>query len=106
MSSVDHGRDDTENYESVAAKIVSAVAEQDGTDPAELDPSLYEVVDPDALNALFAPTTTGHTRAGGHVMFTYCGYHVTTYSDGHVHVQAVTDSTASGTPKQDAASDD
>lgn len=106
MSSVDFGGNDGEAFESIASKIVSAVAEQEGTDPAELEPSLYDRIDPEALNALFAPTETGQPRSGGHVEFTYCGHDVRAYSDGRVRIRDATDSAASDASRPDAPSDD
>ncbi|MFB9807991.1 HalOD1 output domain-containing protein [Haladaptatus pallidirubidus] len=47
---------------------------------------LYEVVDPDALDSLFAPTYTGGTRTDGRVQFAYAGYEVVIHSTGDVNV--------------------
>lgn len=70
---------------SVCRSVVEAVAEAEGVEPEELEP-LYEVVDPDALEELFAPTsTTG--RMEGRVVFTYDGYEVTVCGDGFVSVE-------------------
>ncbi|WP_435179955.1 HalOD1 output domain-containing protein [Halorussus sp. AFM4] len=71
---------------SVCQSVVEAVAEAEGVEPEELDP-LYEVIDPDALEELFAPTaTTG--RMEGRVVFTYAGHEVTVCGDGYVSVEA------------------
>ncbi|WP_254766378.1 HalOD1 output domain-containing protein [Salinilacihabitans rarus] len=60
---------------SVTEAIVDAVAAAADRDPLGLPP-LWDVVDPEALDALFEPTRGGRPRAG-RVTFTYCGYEVT-----------------------------
>lgn len=60
--------------------VVWAVAEAEGVDPTDL-PSLHDVVDPDALDALFR----GQTRAT--VTFEYHGYTVTVRENADVVVQ-------------------
>lgn len=46
----------------ISAKVVSAVADAKGVDPLELDP-LYDVIDADALDAIFGPTEGEAARA-------------------------------------------
>lgn len=62
--------------ESVTVQLVRALADAADVDPVDLSPPLYDVVDPDALEALFAPTEGGATRAG-RVEFAYADYRVT-----------------------------
>ncbi|GAA5052999.1 HalOD1 output domain-containing protein [Haladaptatus pallidirubidus] len=66
-------------------RIVTAVANAADCSRQELAP-LYEVVDPDALNSLFAPTYSGGTQADGRVHFAYSGYEVVIHSTGDVNV--------------------
>ncbi|MBO4247640.1 hypothetical protein IL252_07400 [Halomicrobium sp. IBSBa] len=63
--------------------IVEAVSTSADTPAVELPP-LYEVVDPDALDALFADGQTF-----GVVTFEYAGYDVTVRADGHVEVSQI-----------------
>lgn len=66
--------------------MLDAVARATGVDPAALPP-LYDVVDPDALDALFAPTVgDADGRSGIHVRFTYVGLDVVVRGDGEVDV--------------------
>jgi anti-sigma factor RsiW len=60
--------------------VVDAVAEVAGTTPTAL-PGLNDVVDPDALDALFAGD-----RTNGQVTFNYAGYRVTVDADRRVSV--------------------
>lgn len=60
--------------------VVEAVAEAKGVSPLALEQPLYEVVDPDALDALFAGS--GGTVAC--LRFTYQGYAVEIAGDGEI----------------------
>jgi hypothetical protein len=71
---------------SLVGRIVEKVAESEGVDPTELQPPLYEVIDPDALNAVFADAESGISRENGRIEFTYCGYEVVVRSDGQVSI--------------------
>lgn len=74
----------------VSIAVVTAVAARRGVEPTELPP-LYEWVDPDALDALFEPTTTGGPRRG-RLSFTYDGHEVVLECDDGVAI------TIDGTP--------
>ena len=65
---------------SVSAAVIEAVAEEMGTDPKHLPETLHEVIDPDALDALFG----GQNSSEGVVMISYCGYSVTVTASGEV----------------------
>lgn len=106
MSKGVHSGDYGDGHESVTSAVVAEVAERDGTDPAEIDQSLYEILDPDALNGLFAPTKRGRARSDGRVEFTYCGYEITAFSDGHVRARELADSADSDSPKRSTQSDE
>lgn len=56
----------------VSDEVVSAVATEKEVDPMELTP-LYEVVDPDALDALYRSNGFGRAGPPARVEFTYCG---------------------------------
>ncbi|WP_339104716.1 HalOD1 output domain-containing protein [Haloterrigena salinisoli] len=58
----------------ISIAVVTAIASERGVEPTELPP-LYESLDPDALDALFAPTRTGGPRRG-RLEFTYAGHEV------------------------------
>lgn len=68
----------------VSTEVVTAVAATTNT-PIEELPSLYGVVDTDALDALFAPRADGRPRTGIHVTFSMAGCAVDVH-DGHVTV--------------------
>lgn len=65
---------------SVSEAVVLAVAEAKCLDPRRIDP-LYEAVDPDALDALFACAPA----ADGVVTFSLAGCSVRVHSGGLVH---------------------
>ncbi|WP_135806995.1 HalOD1 output domain-containing protein [Halorussus marinus] len=74
-----------ESDDSVSQCVVEAVAEAEGVAPTELSPPLYEVVDPDALDRLFAPRPA---PSGGRVVFSYNDYEVIVDAAGDVSVSA------------------
>lgn len=59
--------------------VVDAVATEMGVDPVALDP-LFDVVDPDALDRLFASDVEGS------VHFEYHGHEVVVCNDGRIVV--------------------
>jgi hypothetical protein len=70
--------------DSLSTAVVSAVADEEGVAPHDLDPVLYDSVDPDALDALFAPCRDGTERSGGEASFVVGEYAVTVSADGTV----------------------
>lgn len=71
---------------SLTLAIVGEVADLEGADPLDLEPPLHEIVDPDALEALFADSIDGTVREDVAVEFHYCGYRVLVDAGG-VHVE-------------------
>lgn len=64
---------------SLSVRVVEAVADAEGIDPADLPSPLADTVDPDALDSLFRSGT-------GRVTFDYYGYRVTAGADRTVEV--------------------
>ena len=75
----------------VSELVVEAISACVGTDPIDLDVTLYDVVDPDALDRLFGTRIDGTPRVGGRVSF----------SVGDCTVE-ITDETVSATQRQPA----
>ncbi|WP_277542716.1 HalOD1 output domain-containing protein [Haloarcula laminariae] len=69
----------------VSYRVVEAICREAGAAPAELDP-LYDSIDPDALDALFATAPSGPDRIGLRVSFRFAGYRVTVSGDGSVDI--------------------
>lgn len=84
---------DVTDNQQVSTRILEAVADQRGVDPLELQP-LYEVVDPEALEAVFSSTVVGGNR-GGRIEFTYAGCRIT-ITAGADRAITVEDSTQQG----------
>ncbi|QLG29671.1 hypothetical protein HUG10_18865 (plasmid) [Halorarum halophilum] len=66
--------------------IVHALADVMGEDVTGTEFPLYDSVDPDALDRLFAPKTDGTPRPPGHVAFSVQDYRVTVYSSGEIAI--------------------
>lgn len=64
------GTDGSGDTFSLSEAILHEVAVHKETSPGGLNPPLYDVIDPDALNAIFRENT-------GHISFDYHGYNVT-----------------------------
>lgn len=60
--------------------LIEAVAAREGVHPTELEPQLYEAVDPDALETLLSTAATAGSSVT--VGFEYAGYDVVVGSDG------------------------
>jgi len=69
------------------AAVIEAVADHEGVDATELPP-LGTVIDPDALDSLFAYSTDEFPHPKGRVVFQYCGYTIAVHSDGQIVVEA------------------
>ncbi|WP_247731426.1 HalOD1 output domain-containing protein [Halovivax limisalsi] len=73
----------TTDYDApVSERVIEEVAAATDADPLEMTP-LYDVLDPDALDALFS-TGTGQTN--GELRFTMAGCEVVVHGDGEVVV--------------------
>ena len=84
----------------VSERIVEAVADETGTDPADLEP-LYYSVDPESLDALYGDGTVCADRNGCRVRFRHAGQRITVAPEGSVTVAAVS---GAETPEDDASS--
>lgn len=71
---------------SLSDAVVDALADAEDVDPLELEP-LYEVIDPDALDSLFAPADDD--ERAGRVQFRTAGYRVEVTSTGRVHLTSL-----------------
>lgn len=71
-------------------RIIEAVATHEGIDPTDVEPpeyqALYDVCNPEALDALFENRHDGQPRGTGQVTLSFCGYTVELTSDGEVTV--------------------
>jgi hypothetical protein len=68
----------------IGTAVVRAVSEAVGTPVTEIDVELNDIVDPDALNRLFAPRYDGTPRHGGRVIFEMSNCEVTVFESGRV----------------------
>jgi hypothetical protein len=67
----------------VSVRVVQAVADAKGVDPAALETPLYEVVDPDALEAVVASVPSSTPAS---VQFRFLGHDVLVTGAGDVQV--------------------
>ena len=74
----------TSSNNSLSRAVIEAVASEKDTEPEDLPETLHEVIDPDALDRLFA----GKNSTDGLVMFSFCGFNVTVTADRDVILDA------------------
>jgi hypothetical protein len=68
-------------FEGPSTAVVTAVAEESDEDPVALSP-LYEVVDPDSLDSIFAPVSESTRVPTGSIQFEYHDYSVIIKANG------------------------
>lgn len=78
-------RYDQSSDQSITVSVINAVASVSGVDPCALQPRLYDVIDPDALERLF---TTGSAGGNVRVMFQFGNAEVTLTQAGGLIVRA------------------
>ncbi len=77
-------RYDSDGTATITATIVHALAEIVDIDVSQGEFSLYDSVDPDALERIFSPKADGSDRSGGHVAFPALDHEVVVYANGDV----------------------
>lgn len=82
----------------VSQRVVEGVVDTLGVDISAIEP-LYTVIDPDALNNLFGPTSEG-IRTGGKVVFTMAGCEVVVDELGTVDVTPIDDAEGSSAGRE------
>lgn len=82
-----HFYHDWDGDDPLSTRIVTAVADVTGEDEREVAP-LYDTIDPDCLEALFAPGNSDHDRSSGLVRFSHGTCRITVHGTGFVIVEA------------------
>lgn len=67
---------ESDSNESIVVAILTEIAHREGDPPQELTPPLYNVIEPDALEALFRNSRYGESRDTVNLEFTYLDYRV------------------------------
>lgn len=78
-------RPEQSHKQTVTERVLSAVARSQGVEPHELEPSLYDVINPDALRRLYEDSNQAK-EAGLSLQFTYNRHVVEINSAGDVTV--------------------
>ncbi|ODR82235.1 hypothetical protein BG842_18150 [Haladaptatus sp. W1] len=76
---------DVQRTQNLPTAIIREVADQTNSETTALEP-LYNAIDPDALEMLFAAKPDGSLRAPGRIVFEYSGCEVTVTNKGDVQV--------------------
>lgn len=75
---------DADGTATITTTIVHALASIADTDVSQGEFSLYDSVDPDALDRIFSQKADGSDRTGGHIAFTALEHEVYVYANGDV----------------------
>lgn len=71
----------------LSTTVIHALADCLGIDVTDARISLYDGVDPDALDALFRPRDDGWPRRGSSITVTVRDHYVTVSSDGEILIE-------------------
>lgn len=86
MSELPPTQRSSEATECVSQAVVEAIADHEGTNPSELQPTLHSVINPEALDSLVHSMSTHGSCSQGQIGFFYCGYEVSINSEGEIAV--------------------
>jgi len=70
----------------ITTTIVHALSSIANVDVSQGEFSLYDSIDPDALERLFRPKADGEPRLDGHVCFTALGHEVYVFANGDIFI--------------------
>lgn len=82
---------DTDGSATLTTTIVHALASITDTDVSQGEFSLYDSIDPDALDRIFRPKADGADRTGGHIAFTALEHEVFVYANGDIIIYPPTE---------------
>lgn len=90
----------------LSTTLIHALSEVANIDMTGTESTLFQHVDPEALDSIFRPAGPDAPRANGHVSFMIWGYNVTIYSDGYIVIalpRQPVHTTPAGSPQQRGA---
>ena len=79
-------RHDFDGPAELTTTLAHALSDISGVDVTEAGFTLYDYIDPDALDRLFKPDGNGAQRVNGALTLTVWGHQVTVYSDGQIAI--------------------
>ncbi len=86
-----HARHDPDGSAKLSTTVVHALAESTGVDVTDSTSTLYDSVDPDALDALFSSRHDGTPRTGGTLSFVVYDHRVIVHGDGRIIIEPPAD---------------
>jgi len=72
----------------LSTTVIHALSEVANVDTTNTESTLFQHVDPDALDDLFSPVDKDTPRTSGRMTLTIWGYEVTVYSSGQIAISA------------------
>jgi hypothetical protein len=83
----------------LSTTLIHTLSEVASIDATDTESSLFQHVDPDALDRIFKPVSPEAPRANGHVSFVVWGYNVTVYSNGQIVISPPQQPTPDNRPR-------
>lgn len=81
---------DSESTAKLSTTVIHALADVMGADVTDTNFQLYDSIDPDALDRIFADSTDGSASTPSHLAFVVENYQVTVYSSGEIVITSAT----------------
>lgn len=78
---------DPDGPATLSTTVVHALADCMDIDPTDGRITLYDTVDPDALDRLFRPRHDGRPRSGGRLSFVVADHYVTVTAGGEILIE-------------------
>ncbi|GAA0230660.1 HalOD1 output domain-containing protein [Haladaptatus pallidirubidus] len=82
-----HAYHDSRDTHSLSETVIEAIATIRNRDPTDDPIPLANIIDPDALDSLFANTHRGSERSAGHVVFSLSGLVVFVHANDHIFIR-------------------
>lgn len=71
----------------LSEKILDEIAEREDVPPVDLEPPLYDAIDPEALDSFFRNHGRETVDSARQIVFRYAGYDVSVSGDGEVEIE-------------------
>jgi hypothetical protein len=83
-----YAQHDFDGTAKLSTTLIHALSEVANIDTTDTETTLYQHIDPEALDTIFAPAGSEAPRSNGQLSFPIWGYNVTIYSNGQIVISA------------------
>ncbi|GAA0253065.1 DUF7504 family protein [Haladaptatus pallidirubidus] len=79
---------DWKSNQSLSTTLIQTMVDATGVNSKDIPESIYDSIDPDALEDLFRPQMDGTPRINGKASFAFAGHYITVQGDGQIIVES------------------